>query len=65
MPPEPIPDPEPSRLIQPRGLKYPVSNLLVGTPIVEAYTASWIEIKYIGLKTLYPVSRLIQPRGLK
>ena len=32
---------------------------------VEAYTASWIEMKTSNKRFSTPLSRLIQPRGLK
>ena len=32
---------------------------------VEAYTASWIEILWTGVHSVWHLSRLIQPRGLK
>ena len=37
-----------SRLIQPRGLKYHDRTTIRKTTIVEAYTASWIEIVMSG-----------------
>ena len=46
-----------SRLIQPRGLKYWIPAIGILRKIVEAYTASWIEMSLICFDTLHSKGR--------
>ena len=55
-----------SRLMWPRGLKYPIYRIPIAGTIVEAYVASWIEMHTnSGFNQTALLSRLIRPRGLK